>query len=64
MSGDRLDYYSGRAAQELAAAEAAKSEVAADIHRVLAARFAELAHKEASIHPSHRQEVLNQVQSA
>ena len=57
MSREKLSYFTRRAAQESAAALAASSEVAADIHRTLAARFTELAANEAamddanSIHP-------------
>jgi len=47
MSGEKLSYFTRRAAQELAAADAASNKAAADAHRVLAKRFTELAENEA-----------------
>ena len=47
MPGEKLSYFNRRAAQEVAAAEAASSSIAADIHRTLAQRFSDLAANEA-----------------
>ena len=58
MSDDNLTYYSRRAAQEMAASEAASTDAIAEIHRTLAKRFSELAAREA--HASEPQLELRQ----
>jgi hypothetical protein len=59
MPGGNPNYFSDRAAQEFAAAEAASSETAAAIHRELAERFKSLAEQEATADRQPMQDAAN-----
>lgn len=60
MPGGNITYFSDRAAQEFAAADAASSETTAAIHRELAERFTRPAEDETALAQPSRQTVSEQ----
>ena len=59
MPGGNPSYFSDRAAQEFAAAEAAASDLTAAIHREMAERFTRLAEQEARADPRPMQDAAS-----